>query len=122
MLKTVYHELAHNVFSEHDRKFFDLMNELIKEGEKADWTKGGKPLTDQVFYNPPEQAAAPKPSGLKGGTFRLGSGGGGAALSGAPAQAADAPADEAARRREMMAKAAEARLLRLGGGSGGASS
>lgn len=118
-MATVYHELAHNVYSEHDRKFFDLMNELIKEGERADWTKGGRPLTDQVFYNPPEQPEVKKASGLKGGTFRLGgaSSGSAAGSSGAVMNSGSALADEAAKRREMMAKAAEARLMKLGGKS-----
>ncbi|RJE17305.1 Ubiquitin metalloprotease fusion protein, partial [Aspergillus sclerotialis] len=35
--KTLCHELAHCVFSEHDRDFWDLTNRIEKEVEAADW-------------------------------------------------------------------------------------
>lgn len=115
VLKTMYHELAHMVHDDHDRKFWDLMNTLEKEGAAMDWTKGGRPLTDQVFYNPPE----PEPSrssnpGLKGGTFKLGGAGPSkpAGTTGGAGQTAGGDG-AALSRREMMAKAAEERMKKL---------
>ncbi|PKX94103.1 putative zinc metalloproteinase, partial [Aspergillus novofumigatus IBT 16806] len=50
--KTLCHELAHCVFSEHDRDFWDLTAQIEKEVERADWKHGGRRLTDEEFYNP----------------------------------------------------------------------
>ena len=38
--KVLYHELAHNVHSEHDEKFFSLMRLIEKESNALDWTGG----------------------------------------------------------------------------------
>lgn len=39
VMKTVWHELAHNVISEHTGEFYGLVSELERQGEAADWTK-----------------------------------------------------------------------------------
>lgn len=53
--KTLCHELAHCVFSEHDRDFWDLTGRIEKEVEKADWKHGGQSVGGAggaEFYNP----------------------------------------------------------------------
>lgn len=50
--KTLCHELAHNVFGEHDRDFWDLTGQIEKEVDKGDWKHGGHRVTDNEFYNP----------------------------------------------------------------------
>ncbi|KAL4936685.1 hypothetical protein BDV06DRAFT_216480 [Aspergillus oleicola] len=51
--KTLCHELAHCVFSEHDRDFWDLTGQIEKEVERADWKSGGRQAGgDAEFYNP----------------------------------------------------------------------
>ena len=60
--KVLFHELAHNVHSEHDGKFFALMRQIEKECNDLDWT-GGLGLqsledTGMAAYS--------------GGTYRLG--------------------------------------------------
>ncbi|XP_076904711.1 uncharacterized protein LOC143560257 [Bidens hawaiensis] len=39
--KTLLHELAHMVYSEHDAKFYALDSQLNKEAEALDWTRSG---------------------------------------------------------------------------------
>lgn len=101
--KTLCHELAHNVFGEHDRQFWDLTNQIEREVERDDWKGGGRSLTDEVFYEPGEEEV--DGGGWTGGQFVLGgSGGNQGGLS----------------RREAMAKAAEERIHRQNGaGEGG---
>ncbi|CAF9913591.1 MAG: hypothetical protein GOMPHAMPRED_007972 [Gomphillus americanus] len=53
--KTLCHELAHNVHGEHDRKFWELMKQIENEVERADWTRGGYRLSEEVFYQPGEE-------------------------------------------------------------------
>ena len=38
--KTLYHELAHMEFDEHDIAFKELASEVAREAERLDWTKG----------------------------------------------------------------------------------
>lgn len=103
--KTLCHELAHNVFGEHDRQFWDLTNQIEREVERDDWKGGGRSLTDEVFYEPGEEEV--DGGGWTGGQFVLGGAGGNqGGLS----------------RREAMAKAAEERIHRqkeAGGGEEG---
>jgi hypothetical protein len=69
--KVLFHELAHNVHSEHDGDFFMLMRQIEQECNDMDWTKG-------------EGLSAASSSSIslyQGGTFRLGGGGGGNASS-----------------------------------------
>ncbi|KAL3494462.1 WLM domain-containing protein [Aspergillus germanicus] len=57
--KTLCHELAHCVFSEHDRDFWDLTGQIEKEVERADWKHGGQRAGggDAEFYNPDDWEA-----------------------------------------------------------------
>eukprot|EP00977_Amphora_coffeiformis_P020411 scaffold8235_cov155-Amphora_coffeaeformis.AAC.8 len=60
--KVLFHELAHNVHSEHNGKFFQLMRQIEAECNSLDWTKGAG-LTDMSN----EDGGT-----YEGGTFRLG--------------------------------------------------
>ena len=40
--RTLCHELTHNVWSEHDARFWKLCGEVEREVEGADWTRGGR--------------------------------------------------------------------------------
>jgi hypothetical protein len=60
--EVLYHELAHNVHSEHDDNFFRLMRQIKKECLEMDWTKGSGTIDvdkDDTSYT-------------KGGTYLLG--------------------------------------------------
>lgn len=59
--KVLFHELAHNVHSEHDGKFFQLMRQIEKECNEMDWTQGNG-LSD----------GDAEMQSYSGGTFRLG--------------------------------------------------
>ena len=63
--KVLFHELAHNVHSEHNQDFFVLMRQIEKECNDLDWTQG------EGLSN----AATPVPLPYQGGTYRLGGGG-----------------------------------------------
>lgn len=39
--KVLFHELSHNVHSEHDNKFYQLMRQVEKECNELDWTSSG---------------------------------------------------------------------------------
>jgi hypothetical protein len=60
--KVLYHELAHNVHSEHDDQFFQLMRLVERECTSMDWTNGAGlssvPAMPGTLYS--------------GGTYRLG--------------------------------------------------
>ena len=51
--KVLFHELAHNVHSDHDDKFFQLMRQVERECNELDWTHGSGTTTtnnsDQVY-------------------------------------------------------------------------
>ncbi|OJJ49880.1 hypothetical protein ASPZODRAFT_1055495 [Penicilliopsis zonata CBS 506.65] len=106
--KTLCHELAHCVFSEHDRHFWDLTAQIEREVERADWKSGGSRLSDQEFYNPAdwereqEEDHPVDERGWTGGQFVLGGGG------------AHPVQDQGASRRDILAKAAEERMKREG--------
>lgn len=125
--KTLMHELSHIEFSEHDRDFWNLTSMLIrlvascvgwrlmyyldqleKECAEGDWTTGGRALTNQVFYSPPEQAQKIDDVGWQGGSFKLGGGGSTRSTTGA-----EKPVGQELSRREIMARAAEERMKRL---------
>jgi hypothetical protein len=61
--KVLFHELAHNVHSEHNGDFYQLMRQVEKECNAMDWTEGAG-LSN---IGPEDDAAA-----YQGGTFRLG--------------------------------------------------
>lgn len=87
-----------------------LVDKLEKEVEANDWKSGGRALTDQVFYNPPEEEEVKEGrKGWEGGEFRLGGGGSAAvkAASGGSTAGTSQPS-----MREVLAKAAEERMRR----------
>ena len=104
--KTLCHELAHCVHSEHDSNFWALTSQIEKEVEAADYNAHGKRLTDEEFYDPGDWERASREDevdekGWTGGEFVLGG----------VRNSVDANAGDAAeRRREILAKAAEERL------------
>ncbi|KAI9767928.1 MAG: hypothetical protein M1835_006966 [Candelina submexicana] len=121
--KTLCHELAHNVWGEHDRNFWDLCKEIEKEVERGDWRSGGHALTDQEFYNPEDQGVDDEVAdsgGWTGGEYVLGSlGNGGPVVSNAGGVVDGGNLS----RREILAQAAEKRLEKQKeAGSGGRSS
>lgn len=98
--KTLCHELAHNVHSEHDRNFWDLCHQIEREVARADWKSGGRTVGDEEYYEPePSEEVAYDHGGWTGGEFVLGGGGG-----------ASAAGQGALSRREIIAKAAEERI------------
>ncbi|KAG6986481.1 ribonuclease 3 [Physcia stellaris] len=104
--KTLCHELAHNVFGEHDRHFWDLTRDIEKEVEANDWRSGGHALTNEEFYNPNDRGVEGEHmdgGGWTGGEFVLGgSVGKSGSGAGVPTQGLS--------RREAIAKAAEDRI------------
>jgi hypothetical protein len=126
--KTLCHELAHNVWGEHDRRFWDLCKKIEKEVEsEADWrVKGGRTLGTAAgvdeFYNPEEWENVGRRQdetgdmvadhgGWTGGEFVLGGGSSPASgLGPATTGAATGLGTGSMSRRELMAKAAEERM------------
>jgi len=102
--RTLCHELAHNVWGAHDSNFWALYREIEREVERNDYRSGGRSLGD-VEYAPARPGAGDAEEdhvdggGWTGGEFRLGgrsdrqTGDSGPTLS----------------RREILARAAEAR-------------
>ncbi|KAF2097113.1 WLM-domain-containing protein [Rhizodiscina lignyota] len=108
--KTLCHELAHNVWGEHDRNFWDLTKQIEKEVERNDWTRGGHRLSSEEFYNPNDggyEEGVADHGGWTGGEFVLG--GGGSNSGGAETSTAAAGASPLSRR-EILARAAEERM------------
>ncbi|KAF3491940.1 ubiquitin/metalloprotease fusion protein [Arthroderma uncinatum] len=111
--KTLCHELAHCEFSDHDRDFWDLTGQIEKEVEKADyWGNKGRSVSDQEFYNPVDwddmnAQGVVDHGGWTGGEFVLGG------LSGESSQASSAGSNKGLSRREILAKAAEARMANM---------
>ncbi|KAK3397423.1 WLM-domain-containing protein [Sordaria brevicollis] len=123
---TLCHELAHNVWGEHDRNFWDLCNAITKEVERADYNKGGRTVGGDDYTPGPvsnqleeEENAVYDHGGWTGGTYVLGGGGDEARPSGSSAQSASRSTTEGLTRREIMAKAVEERLKRLKREEGG---
>ncbi|KAL8838028.1 MAG: hypothetical protein Q9170_002309 [Blastenia crenularia] len=95
---TLCHELAHNVFGEHDRNFWNLTMRIEKEVGDNDWRSGGHALTNQEFYNPDDLGVDGEHmdgGGWTGGEYVLGG---------------DSGVSQGLGRREVMAQAAEERL------------
>ncbi|KAL8789586.1 MAG: hypothetical protein Q9213_001022 [Squamulea squamosa] len=103
--KTLCHELAHNVFGEHDRNFWDLTNAIEKEVEENDWQSGGHALTNQEFYNPQD-------SGVEGEHMDGGGWTGGEFVLGGSSGSLPIPSPQGLGRRELLAQAAEERMKR----------
>lgn len=110
--KTLCHELAHCVYGEHDRDFWDLTGLIEREVERGDWRGGGRRLTEEEFYNPGDwekekDGGVVDERGWTGGSFVLGGlredrvgGGGRGEVMGVEG------------RREILARAAEERMQR----------
>ena len=120
--KTLCHELSHNVWvtsafvsedffcglrrtalanrssqGDHDRNFWNLTKEIEEEVHRNDTLHGGHRLSNQEFYNPNDtyhESEHADHGGWTGGDFVLGGSAGEAGLN----------------RREIVARAAEARL------------
>jgi hypothetical protein len=99
--KTLCHELTHNVYGDHDRKFWDLCHQIEREVAQADWKSGGRSVAQDEYYEPSEEIAYDH-GGWTGGEFVLGGGGSGSRA-----------AEGAVTSREIRAKAAEERLKRI---------
>lgn len=99
--KTLCHELAHNVFGEHDARFWKLCREIEDEVQKADWSSG---RSFGAEYAPPpaiDEGEVHDHGGWQGGEYVLGVGESGAT------QGEDG---HGLSRREIMARAADARI------------
>ncbi|KAL9131736.1 MAG: hypothetical protein Q9217_000411 [Psora testacea] len=113
---TLCHELAHNVWGDHDRNFWNLTKSIEKEVRQNDWKSGGQALSNEVFYDPEDREGSGghvDGGGWSGGEFVLGGSGGKKAEG------------RGFGRREVMARAAEERMRRqkeVGKGDGGGSS
>lgn len=76
--KTLCHELAHCVYGDHDRDFWNLTAQIEREVDAGDWKSGGHRLTNQDFYDPGDWenaqlgGEAVDERGWTGGTFVLG--------------------------------------------------
>jgi len=104
--KTLCHELAHNVWGEHDRNFWNLCKEIEAEVDKNDWRRGGHSIGGEEFYNPDDEGLDEEADegGWTGGEYVLGV---------ATEESLGAPtagSSEPLSRRELMAKAAEERM------------
>lgn len=112
--KTLCHELAHCVFGEHDRDFWDLTAQIEREVDAGDWKSGGHRLTEQDFYDPGDWESARNGEemvdecGWTGGEFVLGG------LREDDAGRRAGMNDGTESRREILARAAEARMRKEG--------
>ena len=89
--KVLYHELAHNVHSEHNQDFFVLMRQIERECQELDWTQGAG-LTSGM-----EDTA----TAFEGGTYRLG---------GSSGNSTEGPAASMKDRRDLALRAALQRM------------
>lgn len=75
--KTLCHELAHNIHSDHDRNFWDLCHTIEREVDAADWKTGGHTIgeTSRYVISGQEEPAEDEEDGggWTGGEFVLGS-------------------------------------------------
>ena len=94
--KVLYHELAHNVHSDHDNDFFKLMRQVEIECNEMDWTQGGgiTASSSTTFSNG---------ALYTGGTYILGSG---------HDEESGATRSSSIPLRELLAQAAEARMTK----------
>ncbi|KAF3229167.1 hypothetical protein TWF192_002334 [Orbilia oligospora] len=115
--KTLCHELAHNVYGEHDRDFWELYKVILKGVEEADWRHGGRTLEGggdggRILWEGEERerllVEEADGGGWTGGSFVLGGerGGGGNAV-------------DVEDRRSMAARAAEERAKKMKDSSSG---
>ncbi|KAK6503015.1 hypothetical protein TWF481_008051 [Arthrobotrys musiformis] len=99
--RTLCHELAHNVFSEHDKDFWELYRVILKGVEEADWRHGGRTVEGggdggRVLWEEEEEVDG---GGFEGGSFVLGGSAGGGSVEERRGMAARA-AEERAKKRD----------------------
>jgi hypothetical protein len=70
--RVLYHELAHNVHSQHDGPFFQLMRQIEKECNALDWTAGAGLSSSSTVQG---EGGPDRSHYYSGGVYRLGSGG-----------------------------------------------
>jgi hypothetical protein len=70
--KVLFHELAHNVHSNHDNEFYKLMRQIEKECNDLDWTKGGHYSSSTPSSSQTTDGSSSS-SLFSGGTYVLGS-------------------------------------------------
>ncbi|KFX86777.1 hypothetical protein V490_08861 [Pseudogymnoascus sp. VKM F-3557] len=108
--RTLCHELAHNVWGDHDRNFWNLCHEIEKEVEKADWKSGGNMVGNEEYYEGSGggfgEEEAEDEGGWTGGEFVLG------AATGTEGVGGPARGEAGLSRREVLARAAEERIKR----------
>ncbi|KAH7009317.1 zinc metallo protein-like proteinase [Macrophomina phaseolina] len=125
--RTLCHELAHNVWGEHDRNFWDLCRQIEREVERGDWRGGGRRVGgvggDEVYEpadDPERRGDVFDHGGWTGGEFVLGGGDGrgtAAVVVGSSGRVTEAGG--ALSRREVLARAAEERARRARQEKGG---
>jgi hypothetical protein len=105
--KTLCHELAHNVFGPHDRKFYDLMKQIEQVVDREDGVTGARTLSGERIHMPPGgvQSYEEEDDHFDGGGWT----GGDYVVGGRPAGAG---IDESVgiSRRDIIARATEERL------------
>lgn len=103
--KTLCHELTHNVWGEHDQRFWKLCREIEAEVEKNDWRRGGHSIGGEEFFNPHDEGEDEQADhgGWEGGEYVLGA---------SSSSSTAGPSVEALSRREVIARAAEERMTK----------
>lgn len=69
--QTLYHELAHNVHSEHDQKFYQLMRQVEKDCTELHWSQNGGHGLGGASSNVVEMDVEHSDT-YQGGTYQLG--------------------------------------------------
>jgi len=105
--RVLCHELAHNVWGDHDRNFWDLCRQIERVVETEDWRSGGRSVGGGEYYQPPAEEEHVDGGGWTGGEYVIGG---------------RAGHNEGLSRREILARAVEERIKKLheaeNGGSG----
>lgn len=100
--KVLYHELAHNVHSNHDNNFFMLMRQI--ENECNEWNNGYKSLNESTYFNNNDNDYCNDDSQslFLGGTRKLGNGNGTNSAASASATSNEVPLRELAARAALL--------------------
>jgi hypothetical protein len=70
--EVLYHELAHNVHSEHDASFFQLMRQTKQECLELDWTQGDGTSSRMEIDDHHVSTISSNGQQISGGTYKLG--------------------------------------------------
>jgi len=70
--KVLFHELAHNVHSEHDGDFYLLMRQIEKDCNEMDWTQGSGSTVGDALSHEEDEGFRTTHVSFDGGSFRLG--------------------------------------------------